>query len=498
MPEGFQVIEEMIFPVLDTSVKSELLRQAKLLHSNVSRLQNAAAVLQTTDSHIFDALRLELFRIISLGISDFDSPVAQNSIAEARASLSGIENYFSFYVPHLEQKDKQGADKLVQLFSTAKQFLSSTADFISFDRMQFIRQYANPLSENLLAAQKILGFSLLNEPRALRQDAKNLFAENIFNADFYAPGEEAHSTPAKLALGTKLFYDPVLSGNGSRSCASCHQPDKGFADAMKTNLAFNRTLSLRRNTPGLLNAGLQPALFYDTRVTFLEDQAKTVITNKDEMHGSFEKAKSKLKTDAGYKKLFAKAYKDEEVSEQHIKNAIAIYVRSLVALNSRFDKYMRGQNNAMNRIEIDGFNLFMGKAKCGTCHFAPLFNGSNPPNFTKIDAEVIGVPANADTNHPRLDKDEGKYNVNGIELYRGAFKTPTVRNSALTAPYMHNGVFNTLDEVIEFYNRGGGKGLGLPIENQTLPEDRLNLSVYEKNAIIAFIKSLNDTDSFKK
>lgn len=129
---------------------------------------------------------------------------------------------------------------------------------------------------------------------------------------------------------------------------------------MKTNLAVNRTLSLSRNTPGLLNAGLQPALFYDSRVAYLEDQAKTVITNRDEMHGSLEKAIGQLKKNPGYRQLFKEAYKNEDISELHIKNAIATYVRSLVALNSRFDKYMRGQNNAISKMEIDGFNLFMG------------------------------------------------------------------------------------------------------------------------------------------
>ena len=238
--------------------------------------------------------------------------------------------------------------------------------------------------------------------------------------------------------------------------------------------------------------------FYDARVNYLEDQAKAVITNKDEMHGSMSAALQLLKKDAGYRQLFKNAYKQEEITEYQIKNAIAAYVRSLVALNSRFDQYMRGNKNAMHQTEIDGFNIFMGKGKCGTCHFAPLFNGNNPPHFLKIDAEVIGTPATPDTMRAKPDADKGKFYNHGIDLYRFAFKTPTVRNIALTAPYMHNGVFNTLEEVVDFYDRGGGAGLGFGLPNQTLPEDKLNLTQFEKKALVAFLKTLNDTVIVRK
>lgn len=492
-PEGFQVIEELIFPVCPLQSKDELIKQVKLLQSNVGRLATTAATLETSDAHIFDALRLQLFRIIALGITGFDSPVAQNSIAETNASLKAIQEYVSVYRSEVNEKDKALSPQLDELFSGANSLLSAATDFAAFNRMQFITGYVNPLSETLLEAQKLLGFPFFTEPRALKADAKTLFAATVFNPDFYTPDAAAHSTEAKRRLGAQLFYDPALSSNGSRSCASCHQPGKAFADGLKTNSVLGTSVALRRNTPSLLNAALQPALFYDTRLAYLEDQAGAVIVNKDEMHGSFEKAVAYLKSNEKYKRLFAQAYPGGSVSEKQIKNAIASYVRSIIALNSRFDQYMRGQKSALNPIEIDGFNLFMGKAKCGTCHFAPLFNGSNPPNFTEIDAEVIGVPSTSDTLHARLDSDEGKYEVHQIALYRHAFKTPTVRNIALTAPYMHNGVFNTLEEVVDFYNRGGGRGLGLPVKNQTLPEDRLNLSSYEKKAIVAFLGSLTDT-----
>jgi cytochrome c peroxidase len=142
--------------------------------------------------------------------------------------------------------------------------------------------------------------------------------------------------------------------------------------------------------------------------------------------------------------------------------------------------------------ERRGFNLFMGKARCGTCHFAPLFNGTVPPGFTESEVEVIGVPARA-SRHAPLDPDRGAGASDRAPLHDFAFKTPTVRNVAVTAPYMHNGVFRTLAEVVEFYDAGGGAGLGLRVPNQTLSADSLHLTLREKRDLVAFMRALTDT-----
>jgi cytochrome c peroxidase len=170
-------------------------------------------------------------------------------------------------------------------------------------------------------------------------------------------------------------------------------------------------------------------------------------------------------------------------------NAIGSYVRSLVALNSRFDEYMRGNNSAINAEEINGFNIFMGKARCGTCHYMPLFNGSFPPRYTLIESEVIGVPKAV--NGKVIDDDMGRYDILKTGAFKHAFKITTVRNAALTAPYMHNGVFKTLEQVMDFYNKGGGVGQGYKVDNQTLATDELHLTQKESGEVIAFIKSLN-------
>jgi len=136
----------------------------------------------------------------------------------------------------------------------------------------------------------------------------------------------------------------------------------------------------------------------------------------------------------------------------------------------------------------------MGKALCATCHFMPLTNGSVPPFFTETEKEVIGVPK--ESNNKELDTDTGFYWVYNENLHKGMFKTPTIRNIELTAPYMHNGVYNTLEEVKNFYNKGGGSGLGFNVPHQTLPFDHLNLSEQEIQDIITFMKTLTDAYSY--
>jgi cytochrome c peroxidase len=216
------------------------------------------------------------------------------------------------------------------------------------------------------------------------------------------------------------------------------------------------------------------------------------VQNKLEMHGSMKEATGKIWENKTYRQMFSDAFPKKDrtsIDTVEVMNAIASYVRSLVSLDSRFDKYMRGDKTAMSEEEINGFNLFMGKAKCGTCHYMPLFNGTFPPRFIKIETEVIGVPQLAGKNV--LDSDMGRYNIVKVASFKHAFKTPTVRNASRTAPYMHNGAFATLEQVLDFYNKGGGTGLGLKMDNQTLPFDKLDLTEKESKEIIAFIKSLD-------
>lgn len=192
-----------------------------------------------------------------------------------------------------------------------------------------------------------------------------------------------------------------------------------------------------------------------------------------------------------YQEAFLSTY-GKEVNNYLIRNAIASYIMSLNPFNSKFDLNMQGVENTLTKSEINGFNLFTGKAKCATCHFTPLFNGLVPTVFKESEMELIGVPQTKDTINAKIDDDLGRYDVYQTEQRKFFFKTPTVRNIEKTAPYMHNGVYTTLEEIVDFYDKGGAAGLGIDLEYQTLPTDRLNLSKQEKADLVAFMKSLTD------
>ncbi|GAB3938221.1 cytochrome-c peroxidase [Larkinella terrae] len=498
-PGGLQVIEELIYPKFDPKRRPDLVRELKKLRRELIRYADFWRDTELTDAHVFDALRLQIFRMITLGISGFDTPLCQTAIPEAAVSLETIRTYLSFY----ENPETGGFESLNRMLQQSENYLHTHTGFDSFDRAHFITTFGNPLSANLLAYQQQINIQPFNEVRALRADAKTLFDRNAFNPDFYAPNVSLRSNPAKVILGKKLFSDPILSASddpagGKRSCASCHQPDKAFTDGLPKNATLNGRNFVRRNTPTLWNVGLQSGQFYDLRSKTLENQSSDVIHNKEEMHGSLERVALLLPKNNEYREAFKKAFPNltDRIEPIHIQNALAAYERSLTSLNSRFDRYMRNERNSSGKPvltaeELAGFNLFMGKARCGTCHFLPLFNGTVPPVFTQTESEVIGVPVRP--GQKTIDPDRGRYDRFALEPLKYAFKTPTVRNIAMTAPYMHNGSFRTLEEVVEFYNEGGGKGLGIVLNNQTLSAEKLNLSPQEKTALIAFLKSLSES-----
>ncbi len=484
-PAGLQVIEGFLFPVYDTTSRAKLVTQLQKLNEECDKYKIYFTNIAPLDWQVYDAAKLALFRIETMGITGFDNALTLRSMEESAAVLQSLKEAMHYYL------DENDTEHLEIKFNNAIQYLNQHTDFNTFNRTQFIVEYANPLTIAITNLEKKQHVETITYNRLLNQGAKTLFDANAFNVNAYTPNPASYVSDQKIALGKMLFFDPVLSGNNSRSCQSCHQPEKAFTDGLVSNTMFNSTKRLQRNTPSLINAAFQPAQFNDVRAVLLEDQIDSVIHSKNEMYGSLKAAAKKLWKQDIYRQLFSNAYPVAgrvKIDTIEIVNALASYVRSLTSLNSRFDTYMRGDQTALNTQEIEGFNLFMGKAKCGTCHYMPLFNGAVPPMFMKIETEVLGVPETA--NGKTIDKDPGRYSSHNIPDLKHSFKTPTVRNATLTAPYMHNGVFTTLEEVIDFYDEGGGAGRGIPVENQTLPADLLKLTQKEKDALITFIKSL--------
>jgi cytochrome c peroxidase len=509
-PQGFQVVEEYLFPY-DTTQRAELRTQIGILAGNVKHLAYTARDPRFTDAHVWDALRLQVFRIITLGISGFDSPVAQHSLPEAQASLAGLKQVTQFYLLPNAQPNLSST-LVATALDQAITYLQTQPDFNQFDRLTFIEKHANVVSRALFQAQQGLAIPFfVEENRFLRANAQTMFDSGAFNPDFYRPTQAPPRSPELVALGEALFNDPLLGGQPGRSCNSCHQADRAFTDGLSTSQRFDGRGFIARNAPSLYNVALQPTQFYEGRVAFLEDQIADVLATPDEMHSSVAQVVAKLNRQPGYLGKFRQIFgpvnppvgqptayrpaahaQPDSITGPQFQAALAAYLRSLTSLNSRWDRYLRGETTLLSDEEKWGFNLFMGKAKCATCHFMPLFNGTVPPHFQVAESEVLGTPARPDTTRATVDPDLGKFHLTKADLHRHAFKTVTVRNAELTAPYMHNGVYRTLAQVVDFYNRGGGAGIGIALDNQTLPPDPLQLSLAEQRALVAFMTALTD------
>jgi len=274
----------------------------------------------------------------------------------------------------------------------------------------------------------------------------------------------------KVELGKQLYFDGRLSKNNSVSCAFCHNPGTGFADARQFSIGAFGTAG-GRQAPTVYNTGFIPLQFWDGRAGSLEEQAIGPIHNPIEMAEQHETIVPKIAKIPGYQKQFQLIF-GGGASLQHIAEAIAAFERTIVSQNSAFDKQAMGESGAMSEAAVRGMGLFKGKARCILCH--------NGPNFTDNKFHNLGVPQVGP-----LKEDLGRYLVTRAEKDKGAFKTPTLRSIVETAPYMHDGVFKTLEEVIEFFDQGGGNNPHLsPLMKP------LGLTAEEKADLHEFLKAL--------
>ena len=494
-PHGLQVMETYLWDDDPGQYMTKLVQEIELMDENLAALSIAFRTLPTDEVKFMEAIQLQVIRIFTLGISQFDTPESKNSIAELRISFLSL-NEILRDVYREEMKNPY----VNEVLKSADYAITYFNKITSADEIDFLSCYQKvyfPLSKSLSDLRK--GFVEKNyyPPSALRMNASSIFQTDAFNRFFYNPrGTDPEFSAEAAALGKALFFDPILSENNKRACASCHQPEKAFTDGMKTSNGFLEGEMLTRNAPTVINSALQRNYFFDMRADHLEGQIGHVLANKKEMQSSFESAIKKLNSSVEYVEWFRRAFSGKEdtvISKTSIENAISEYERTLVSLNSRFDRNVRGEEKSFTAEEKKGLNVFMNKGRCATCHYLPLLNSVVPPYYTRSEFEIIGTTKTADLRHPELDSDKGRGGLYGTEIFMHAFKTPTLRNIALTAPYMHNGTFENLEQVVEFYNKGGGAGLGLDVSNQTLSPDSLKLSETDKKSLIAFLNSLTDT-----
>ena len=281
-------------------------------------------------------------------------------------------------------------------------------------------------------------------------------------------------TEARVALGRRLFSDPILSRDRTVSCSTCHPPEKAYADGKALAVGVRGQVQ-RRNAPTLLNAAYARHLFWDGRESSLESQAVVPVLNPTEMDLTGEEAETRLAADADYPALFAAAYGEGPPDLEKARKALAVFQRTLVAGDAPFDRWWNGDAAAMGEEAVRGFRLFMGRGRCSTCH--PV--RQSYALFTDDDFHNTGAGGGAGF------KDPGRMAVTGLEADRGKFKTPTLRNVALTAPYMHDGSQATLLDVVDFYDRGGVPG---PLLDEDVRP--LLLSRRDRLDLVAFLEAL--------
>jgi len=318
----------------------------------------------------------------------------------------------------------------------------------------------------LLVVAAVVGLIAAGPPGG--QASEQMFANGLL-PPVTLPADNPQ-TGAKVRLGAQLYFETLLSQDRTVSCASCHDPDKGWADPRPVSEGVGHAKGAR-NAPTVLNAAYHRVQFWDGRAATLEDQALGPIQNPVEMQMTMPMALDRLKGISGYVAQFREVF-DSEPTDRTVALAIAAFERTVVSTNSAYDRYIQGDREALTDSARRGLDLFRGRAHCITCH--------SGPNFTDSGFHNLGVGYAQGT-----FADVGRQKVSGKVRDTGAFKTPGLRSVELTAPYMHDGSEPTLERVIDLYNRGGIRNPYL--DPKVLP---LHLSGREKADLVAFLKAL--------
>lgn len=464
----------------------------------------ADSVARNLDSyhHFFLANRLFLLNLSAIYTTGFECPDTRNIIPELVSMLRTTKEIYAAYNSSFPAYPLNS--EYLNLYDHCIEFADKqNSDPNRFDHFHFIKDYVNPLfalNQQLIRNYQVVSNSF--NDYSLDDNSVSIFDKSLYKGQntkgIYLAVDDTAILGEIKQVGKLLFYDPILSVNNQRSCASCHKPDQYFTDtAIKTAFQLDHSNRLPRNTISLVNTVFNHLAMLDGKHTSLLNQALNVTTNPIEMGSTEKEIVEKVMSCKEYAKAFRKFVRltpnAKEISLAHIVSAVIIYYSGFSNYYADFDEAMN-QHKTLEPAAVNGFNIFMSKAQCGTCHFVPQFNGVKPP-YINTEFEVIGVPS--DTFYRNISADSGRFLINPVPEMLHAFRTATLRNARHTKPYMHNGVFNTLDEVIDFYNAGGGKGKGLKIINQTLAEDSLKLTAVEKKDLLAFIHSLDEDIPFE-
>lgn len=309
-------------------------------------------------------------------------------------------------------------------------------------------------------------------------------------------------TPAKIKLGKKLFFDDMLSGNGNLNCATCHDPDEGWTTHTRYSPAYP-SISERRNSPSIINTAYNKIWIWDGRAGSLDKQALGPMKNPLHMNQNPGLVVEEIRAEREYVKMFSEAFGGSDpITPENVGKALASFERTIISIDSPFDRYMKGDKKALNNKAKKGLDLFKRKARCILCHNGANFTDQNfhnlgvpePDDFKSVDVQTslrFDLKRTKNKNWKNIKQDIGRATITKKKEDIGKFKTPSLRHATQTRPYMHNGVFETLDKVLDFYNKGGGDD-----PNKSTLLRPLGLSSSELNQLTEFLRSLTGTINY--
>lgn len=466
----FQYLEKSLYQPSISSI--DCLEKITLLEQQIRTLEKRfnTAPLQQSDIHFLAYICIqEQYLLWLTGYERIDN---KQVIPEIQQSIIALNVY-------IQDVQYQQLSKRLNNYLAGK-------SFENINRFEVYQQYYRPLLQRLHQLQQRDNAPIPSYLVAQNTEQNDIFSENFLQVAYFSKQSFDSSVSN---LGKMLFFDPILSANNKRACASCHKPQKAFSDGRQASIGFSISEKLTRNSPSLLNAIFSQYYSHDLAKNTLEDQLLFVVHNAKEFNTDLVSAVRKLEHIPQYQQLFMDGFPHKPaIDSTNILKALVVYLGTLHNFDSPFDQLMT--NTLPNNTEpfIKGYNLFMGKAGCGSCHFAPVFSGLKPPFFQHSEYQSLSVPQHLSVGSP-IDIDLG---VGGnarkqfsTPKYRFFFKTPSLRNLKLTAPYMHNGIFIELPETINFHTPQSNYAT----HSSTIA--RTALTTAEKADLLVFIQSLN-------
>ncbi|MEO6305409.1 MAG: cytochrome-c peroxidase, partial [Bacteroidia bacterium] len=363
-PHGFQILEQFFFAQDPGLSQEKVVYEIKLLKESIIQMRKKYKSVVPRTEQYFDMIQLELIRIISLNINGYDCAITKKNIQESTYIFEGISELLTNILSARSQSNS--LPEIKKLIRETIFYLDQNKDYDRFNRLHFIIKYIKPLYLQMHKLRDELQLSATPVNYAVNFSEPTLFGEKFFNQRYFSVViADSANIEAQAELGKNLFFDPLLSGNNRRACASCHKPEFAFSDTINKNLEYGQTGLIKRNTPSLLNVMYQKNFFYDGRSLQLEDQVSDVLHAKNEMNALPAEVINKLRQSNEYKILFKKAFngrQDTAITFYGVLKSISEFEKTLVSMNSKFDRYLKGNSKALDQKEINGYNLFASKA----------------------------------------------------------------------------------------------------------------------------------------